>query len=446
MRSFVLKRSSSRRRSSKLFLTLWIALVGLGSTAVAHAQNVVSAFAGTDQDVLAGTRTSVGSSFPSIADAITLAKEHAPSVISARMEVGVANAGYAGARLSPMDNPYLEVFVDRGRGGATQDVTVQANLWLPIEMSGQRGRRIAEVDALVNWQKTRMESTQFIAAGEAVRAYGDVLVAAERTRTLSDIVSVASAEANLYAERFKAGDATLHDERLARVELGRTTMLLDESRADLVRARMRLARATGRTFAEPDPALGLAPPPPQMVDESVATRTAAESVHVQASEREADYFARAADRAAIESHVPVNLIVTAGRGDLGEARFGGGLSWTFPLLRRNQGERSRADAERLRALAEADVAKRILAQTIQALHAERIEVRRALKTLETLTEPAARDSVDAAVALKNAGKGDSIRVLTARRDLAMVRLRRLELLARDWSIVGDIVALTGDLP
>lgn len=384
--------------------------------------------------------------FPSLADVMAFAKERAPSVVTSRMAVGVADASYAGARLAPVDNPYLEVFVDRGGGGVTRDVAVQANLWLPIEMAGQRSRRIAEVDALVVWQKTRMESTQFVAMGEAVRAYGDVLLAAERTRTLTDIVQVASAEAKFYAERLDAGDATLHDERLAHVELGRTTVLLEESRADLVRAKMRLSRATGRNFDEPDSTMAVAAPPPEEMTESGAVRTAAQSVHVRSSEREADYFARSAERAAVDAHVPVNVIVTAGRGDLGEARLGAGLSWTFPMLRRNQGEQARARAERARALTEADVMRRLLGQTLQALHAERIEVRRALNTLEKLTEPAARDSVDAVLALKSAGKVDSLRVLTARRDLAMVRLRRLELLARDWAILGDIVALTGELP
>lgn len=444
MRCFVLKRcpgtvqgeEGSRQRRFLLAPALFAASLALAAPV-----------AGADETSRSGSvEASMAAPFPPITDVVALAKEHAPSVITARMDVGVADASYAGARLAPVDNPYLEVFVDRGGAGATRDVAVQANLWLPIEMAGQRSRRIAEVDALVAWQKTRMESTQFVASGEAVRAYGDVLVAAERTRTLTDIVQVASAEANFYEQRLQAGDATLHDERLARVELGRTTILLEESRADLVRAKMRLARATGRNFDEPDPGFVVAAPPPEEVTAGEAIRTAAKSVHVRASENEADFYARAKDRASIEAHVPVNVIVTAGRGDLGEARFGAGLSWTFPILRRNQGEQARAGAERARALAEADVMRRLLGQTLQALQAERIEVRRALKTLESLTEPAARDSVDAAVVLKSAGKVDSLRVLTARRDLAMVRLRRLELLARDWSILGDIVALTGELP
>lgn len=390
--------------------------------------------------------TDDGEPFPTLAQAIELAEEHAPDVVSARMNVGVANASYASARLAPLDNPYLEVFTDRGRGGATRDVTVQANLWIPIEVSGQRVRRLAEADALVSWQRANVEATRWLAKSDAVRAYGGVIVAAARLNVLGAIVDVAQAEAELYAARLAAGDATLQDERLAKVELGRTTILLEESRADLARAIAHLARLTGHLFATPAPMSVHPPPPSKRIDAALAERLAEGSAHVQAKEQEADYFARERDRAAIEAHTPVNIIVTAGRGDLGEMRFGGGLSWTFPLLRRNQSAQARAEAERIRALAEADVQRNVLAATLRGLNAERANVRRALEALDNLTDPAAQDSVQAAVATRAAGKGDSLRVLTARRDLAMVRLRKLELVAREWSIVGDIVALTGELP
>jgi cobalt-zinc-cadmium efflux system outer membrane protein len=111
-----------------------------------------------------------------------------------------------------------------------------------------------------------------------------------------------------------------------------------------------------------------------------------------------------------------------------------------------QSEQTRADAERFRAVAEADVQRRVLEATLRGLDTERENVRRVLEALDKLTDPAARDSVDAAVATRTAGKGDSLRVLTARRDFAMVRVRKLELVAHEWSIVSDIVALTGELP
>jgi len=387
-----------------------------------------------------------GEPFPSLARAMQLAREHAPDVVSARAEVGVARSSYAGARLAPLDNPYLEVFIDRGLQGATKDATVQANLWLPLEMSGQRARRVDEADALVEWQKSVFASTQLAAAGEGVRAYGAVLVAVARLRTLSELVGDAGKEAEVYAQRLEAGDATLQDEKLASMEHARYEVMVAESRADLTRALVDLARATGHVFAPPDGVSAMPPAPNGSLGEAGAQRVAESSPHVVASTREAAFHARAGERAAIESHPPVNLIVTAGRGDLGEPRFGGGVSWTFPIARRNQGDVARADAARTRALAEAEVKRRVVAQGARGLEQERALVRRAREIVETVAVPSAQATVDAAVAMKKAGKGDMLRVLTARRDLALLKLRRLELIAREWGIVGDIVALTGDLP
>ncbi|MDI1443547.1 TolC family protein [Polyangium sp. 6x1] len=384
--------------------------------------------------------------FPALERAMELARERAPGVVSARGAVGVAEASYAGARLHALDNPYLEVFVDRGLQGVTKDATVQANLWLPLEVSGQRARRMDEADALVAWQKALFEATQLSAEGEAVRAYGAALVAAARVRTIEGLVSDAGAEAEVYRQRLAAGDATLQEEKLASMEHARYAVMLEESRADLTRALVDLARATGRMFSPPDGASAMPPTPDETYGEAGAARVAGASAHVTAVTREASFYARARERAAIEAHPPVNLIVTAGRGDLGEPRFGGGLSWTFPVARRKQAEVARADAERTRALAEAEVKRRLVAQGLSGLEIERAKVRRAREVIDATALPAALAAAEAAVAMKTAGKGEMLLVLTARRDLALLRLRRLELIAREWAIVGDIVALTGDLP
>ena len=88
----------------------------------------------------------------------------------------------------------------------------------------------------------------------------------------------------------------------------------------------------------------------------------------------------------------------------------------------------------------------VLTGVVAGLGAERLQVRRALTELRERAEPAAQASVEAALTMQRAGKGELLHVLTARRDLALLRARRLDLLAREWSIVSDLVALTGELP
>lgn len=202
----------------------------------------------------AGVSSAVGetmASFPSLREVVRLARAQAPDAVRARGAVAVTEASYAGAKLAPLDNPYLETFVDRGAQGVTRDVTVQSNLWLPLEVSGQRSARIAEVDAAVDWHRTLAASTELVVAGDAVRAYGGALVAAARVRTLESIVLGARAEVELYDQRQRAGDATMQESTLASLELARNEVLLEEGRADLSRALGELARTTGRTFASP---------------------------------------------------------------------------------------------------------------------------------------------------------------------------------------------------
>ncbi|TKC98705.1 TolC family protein [Polyangium fumosum] len=433
------------RRRTPVLAALLAIMLAAGAAGADERRRIAGAIGGAASSPDAAALPAL-EAFPSLGRAMALARERGPDVVRARGSVGVAQASYAGARLSALDNPYLEVFVDRGLQGVTKDAAVQANLWLPLEVSGQRARRIDEADALVAWQKTLFEVTRFSAEGDAVRAYGAALVAGARVRTLEGIVRDAGAEAEVYRQRREAGDATLQEEKLASMEHARYLVMLQESRADLTRALVDLARATGRMFEPPDSTSAMPPVPGEMYGEAGAARLADTSPHVAASTREASFYARAGQRAAIEAHPPVNLIVTAGRGDLGEPRFGGGLSWTFPVARRKQAEVARADAERARALAEAEVKRRLVVQGLSGLELERAEVRRAREVIDTAALPAAQASADAAIATKAAGKGEMLLVLTTRRDLELLRLRRLELIAREWSILGDIVAWTGELP
>jgi cobalt-zinc-cadmium efflux system outer membrane protein len=376
---------------------------------------------------------------PSLSRVLALARDRAPAVAAAREDVAVGRAEHVGARLAPLGNPYLELTAGRGSAGATRDVALQGSLLLPVEIGGQRGRRIAEADALVTLREAELDTARAGATGDAVRAYGAAAVAGARVRAWEGLVAVARDEAEIYRARLAARDTTEQDEKLARVELARNVVTLAEARADVIRALTELGRLTGARFTAPPD--GPAEPP-----EPTRTTGAARGPAVRALESEAALHGRTRERQAREAVGPLNLIVTAGRGDLGEARFGGGLGWTLPIPRAGQGEQARAEAARARALRLRDVTARAAAFVIEGLVAEGRQVRRALDEVTTAAEPAARAAVEAAVATQRAGKGDLLAVLTARRDLALLEGRRLDLLLRAWTILGDVVALTGELP
>lgn len=399
------------------------------------------AVAKEDTGDLPEEETPVSKAVPSLAKVIELARDRAPAVAIARANVEVSRSALVGARLGPLANPYVEVIADRGSQG-TKDITVQGSLYFPLEVSGQREKRQAEAQALVDWQTAETKATRATSVGDAVRAYGQLVVADARIKALTELLDVARAEAAYYDGRVQAGDATELDAKLAEVEVARHTVALAEGRADRTRALTAIGVATGDSYTDA-PAGGPSPPAPKG---TATVKNAATLPLVEASAAQEKFHAREKDRAAIEAHTPLNLVVTVGRGDLGELRVGGGLAWSIPALRTNQGEQARAEASRAKASMERDLKARAATVTVDGLAKEREDLRKAIDTITKLAEPAAKAAVDAAVAMEQAGKGDLLRVLTARRDLALLQARRLDLLQREWNVVGDLVAITGELP
>ena len=70
----------------------------------------------------------------------------------------------------------------------------------------------------------------------------------------------------------------------------------------------------------------------------------------------------------------------------------------------------------------------------------------AIGSLDRAGLPAASRVEEATLAAFRAGKAELLRVINARRDLALARSRRLDLVQRAWSAFGDLAALRGELP
>jgi cobalt-zinc-cadmium efflux system outer membrane protein len=384
--------------------------------------------------------------FPSLEGAVQAARERAPTVVVSRGALGVARAARVGASLSSIGNPYTEWVVNQGPRGVTQDISFSATLWMPLELWGQRRGRTNEAGARAEWAGANITAVRSAAASEAMRAYGTAIVEAERSRLLTEILETSRREATLYEERTKAGDATVQDSAQAAVEVARNAVALAESRADLQRALTDLARMIGvEVVHEPTPGAQLRPPGTEWAD-GRAAELAENSPTVGALRSEASYLEQTRLRYKAEARLPVSLMLVGGRGDLGEWRAGGGLALTLPFLRANQGEQALARAERERALGEAAATRRSTTAALRGLVRERKQVADALTEIERSLEPAGQAAVDAAVAMQKAGKGELLRVLTARRDLVLLRTRRLEMIRREWQLTSQLIALTGKGP
>jgi cobalt-zinc-cadmium efflux system outer membrane protein len=370
---------------------------------------------------------------------VELARQRAPEVSVAQASLTSSRSALVNGRLAPLGNPYLEVTADRGNKGVTKDLTVTGTLWLPVEVSGQRGSRGREAEDFVSLHAAFLEQARARAAARAVRAYGFSVVAAERTTVLSELLTSARAEAQLMADRVKAGDAIARDASLAAVEAARHEVMLAENRAELLRAQGELSELLGRE------AFQLLPPtaPPSLGPRAVKID---ETPHARALGAEARFYSSSAERLRREGQSPLSLGLVAGRGDYGETRVGGGLAYAFPVFRANRAERARATAESQRALSERRVQQSVAARRLKLLQLEQEQLEVALSTLTVTALPAAQLAVSAVQETYSAGKAEMLAVLLSRRELSALSLRRLELLERNWLLVSEYVEITGDLP
>lgn len=393
---------------------------------------------------------------PALADAAPLptatevarkAREKGPLTLLAAAEVKLAGSQKAAAGLPPLTNPYLEVFVDRSKD-TSGVAAVQANLWLPIELAGQRDKRLAEIDGLVAWKKTARAAAAAAAVGEAVTAWGELAIALAHRKEALAGEKIAREESAYVKGRLEAKDATAVDAAVAEGEVARWVQSKVEADITVSTAKARLSIAIGEpTLEAPDdaPVIEL-PPLPWKDDAALVAKLDASSPVLLAAEQEATFFLASKDRWEVEKYAPVNLILSAGRTDLGAFKYGVGLAWSFPVLRKNQAEIARADAEADRAKAAKLIATTALHARAKGAFAAYTAARTALDTVDTLALPAAQAVVDASVTAWKAGKLEATRVFLARRDLATARARRLDVAAIGYRAYGELAGLIGEVP
>jgi cobalt-zinc-cadmium efflux system outer membrane protein len=392
--------------------------------------------------------------FPTLERAIDLARTRAIVVAEAQAELGVANAQMAGARVSSLGNPYTEIQIDRGwtqpnPGDRTGIVQAMTFTYIPVDIAGQRGKRIEEADRLIHWRRLGVTGANAEATGEAVAAYGEMVVGAQRILESAAGEATAREEAKYFEGRFESKDTTLYEKSLAEAEVARWLQSKAEAMVRLTRATARFGQVIGL------PVVGAPPPntpilPPnlraswddarigKLVDRTpIVTRLVAERAYWDAS----------IERYEREKIPPVSFEVIAGRGGgFGELRLGGGAVITFPITRRFQGEIARAERGRENANRQLELYRTIIETRVRAARDALVVVRAALDELDATGMPALERAVAASVEGFKAGKVDLTRALLARRDFALARARRLDLIETAWRAYADLVILTGELP
>jgi outer membrane protein, heavy metal efflux system len=389
--------------------------------------------------------------WPTLDDVWRASRERAPESVQARSDTLLARADGVGARTSSFDNPSLQVLADHGVGatpaGASPGLQAGAQLGLPIEFAGQRSARIRSSDALVSWREREQAAAEGRAGGAAIVAYGRAVVARARVEQASQAETQARTEVAWFDARTQAGDATSVDLSLAQAELARHAQSRAEAQIELVLSEADLRAVTGLTELGDPPAD--APPPPSRSAAHGAPGAAgrlASSPALEAFERKQAYWDFETDHARAERWAPLEVIATGGQDEFGQVRVGGGLAWSLPLVRGNEGAIAHASEEASRARAEHDAVARAVDAIVRGLEEQLVRTADAVGELDRMGIPAAEGLVQSTDAAFRAGKLELVRVLNARRDLALMRSRRLDLLEGGWRAYGSLAAMLGVLP
>jgi cobalt-zinc-cadmium efflux system outer membrane protein len=391
--------------------------------------------------------------FPTLPVAIQRARSHALVIADAQGELGVANAQMASARVSSIGNPYSEIQVDRpfsdGAGGSTgRELQAMSFTYFPIDIAGQRGKRIQEAEQLIGWRKIGLIHANALATAEVVTSYGEMVVSAQRVVEAQTGEVTAREEAKYFTGRFEAKDTTIYEKSIAEAEVARWVQSKAEAELRVANARARFGQLTGNADVEMPPANTsiLTPPLRGAWDDAFIARIAEKAPVVSRLAAEKNYWDASIERYEREKIPPVSFEIIAGRGGAGEARLGGGAVITFPITRRYQGEIARADHGRLHAIRTMDLYKGIAVTRLRAARDAIGAVNRALEELDKNGLPALERAVSASVEGFRAGKIDLTRAMLARRDLAIARARRLDLLEAAWRAYADLVIFSGELP
>lgn len=383
--------------------------------------------------------------WPTLEEVWRASRERAPESVQAQSDTILAQSEGVGARMSSFDNPSLLVVADHGVGatpvGANSGFQATGQLGLPIEIAGQRSARIRSTEALVSWRERQQAAAEGRAGGAAIVAYGHAVVARARVDLASQAEEQARTELTWFEARLQAGDATAVDRSLAQSELARYGQFRAEAQIDLVEAQADLRALTDIPDLS-DPPSGFEPTlPPRSGARGALTPPA-----VEAYEREQVYWNREADQARKTRWAPLEVLVMGGQDEFGQIRVGGGLGWSLPLLRRNEGEIARSTTAASRARIDRDAVARAIEARVRGLSEQLSRTTDAVAELDRDGIPAAEGLVKATDGAFRAGKLELVRVLNARRDLALMRGRRLDLLQNGWLAYGELAAVTGVLP
>jgi len=352
-----------------------------------------------------------------------LARSPRMAALEARVGVAAAEVVEAGAR----ENPALayqreEVFA----AGTSAPEQVVALTW-PLDLSGNRGRRVNAASRGVDAARAEVKHARFLLQLEALGIYYDAATARLRVAVLRAGRDQLDQLVATVRARAKAGDASGYDQDRLELELGSFDDALAEAEIDLGAARRAVALAIGEPGGRYDaadplllPAAAASAAAPRR-DDVAAARLRAEAAQLEHGAGRRSWLGR--------------LSLTGGvkLAEVGDERALGyvvGVALDLPIFDAGSGQRARAAARRREWLAQASALESELGSALPA-GTEELGLRvAAARSFAAVQVPRAVDLVRRAEVSYREGERPIFDLIDALRTAREVTLRELALRRR----------------
>jgi cobalt-zinc-cadmium efflux system outer membrane protein len=330
---------------------------------------------------------------------------------------------------------------------ATQD-TPHENLTfgLPIEIGGQRGRRIAVAKEALTLADLDVRAEMVTLRRNLRQAFYGLLAANERSRLADEVVGLAGRAKSVAQTRFEEGAAPRLDVLQADLGLARA-----QAEADLARSARASALADLNAVLNQPPeqsvsVVGDLADAPAVPDFTHAMALAgASNVDILSADREAAVEGRQLDLLRAERIPTPTFTFGLPMNAPDEFNVGKsiGVTMTVPLFNRNQGEIAASQATIDQVRARRDAAHRTVESQVFAALARIDAERQQVESFRTRVIPAAVELATLAEESYKAGRDSVLSLLDAQRSLRDVRRDYLQALLDYQAALADLEEVIG---
>ncbi len=330
---------------------------------------------------------------------------------------------------------------------ATRD-TPHENLTfgLPIEIGGQRGKRIAVAREALTLADLDVRAEMRTLRRNLRQAFYGLLAAEQRARLADEVVGLAERTKSVTQARFDEGAAPRLDVLQADLSLARA-----QADADLARSAHASALADLNAVLNQPPGqavsvvgdLADAPAVPNFA--GAMTLAGASNVDLLSADREAAVEGRRLDLLRAERVPTPTVTFGLPMNSPGDFNVGMslGLAMMVPLFSRNQGEIAESQATIDQVRAKRDAAHRLVESAVFAALARIDAERKQLESYRTRVIPAAVELTTLAEESYKAGRNSVLALLEAQRSLRDVRRDYLQALLDFQAALADLEEVIG---